>query len=92
MEESLARTAIFRDDSPTKLTLIAKVLKFESPGSGVNFDTNMIMKYSFIDRNTGGTIYDTEVSSFGSVPFNYAFAGFVRATEARNRSGKRKYY
>lgn len=88
LEESLARTAIFKDDAPTKLTLIAKVLKFESPGSGVNFDTNMIMKYSFIDCNTGGTIYDTEVSSFGSVPFNYAFAGFVRATEARNRAVK----
>lgn len=88
LEESLAKTAIFKDDAKTKLTLLAKVLRFQSPGSGINFDTHMTVKYDFIDRSSGESIYNIEINSFGAVPFDYDFMGAIRATEARNRAVK----
>ncbi|KGQ40650.1 hypothetical protein [Gallibacterium anatis] len=86
LEEALSRVAIFRDDAPTKLTLVARVLKFDSPGMNTESKTYMITKYDFIDRNTGKTIYSTEINSLGSVPLSYAFLGTIRITEGRNRA------
>lgn len=88
LDEALVRTALFSDDSSNKLSLSAKVLKFQSPGSGINFDTYMTVKYDFVNRKTGSSQYITEIDSFGSVPFDYAFMGAIRATEARNRAVK----
>lgn len=88
IEESLARTAIFNDDSNNKVSLSAKVLKFDSPGNNTTSNTYMIVKYEFLNRKTGMSVYTTEIDSFGSVPLNYAFIGDVRFTEARNRAVK----
>ena len=87
LEEALSRTAIFKDDSPNKVTLVAKVLQFESPlWGGINFDTKMIVRYDFINRNSGNSVYTTDIKSEGSVPGTYSFFGAIRFTEARNRA------
>ena len=88
LQDSFAKTAIFSDDSLNKLSLSTKVLRFETPGMGVNFNTKLLVRYDFIDRKTGVSKYATEIESEGSVPFDYAFLGMVRATEARNRAVK----
>lgn len=88
LQDSFARVAIFNDDASNKLSLSAKVLRFETPGMAVNFNTILLVRYDFVDRKTGESKYVTEIESEGSVPFNYAFLGMVRATEARNRAVK----
>lgn len=86
LEEGLARSAVFNDLSNRKVSLSAKVLKFQSPTGGINFLTEMITRYELIDRATGKIVFDQEVSSSGKVPGNYAFLGAARFTEARNRA------
>ena len=86
LEESLARAAIFNDLSSRKISLSAKILKFETPGVSSSFETEMIVRYQLIDRATGEVIYSKNISALGSVPFSYAFVGAIRFTEARNIS------
>lgn len=88
LDEAITRSAIFTDESKNKLSLSAKVLQFETPGAGVNFNTKMLVRYDFIDRQSGKSKYMTEIHSSGSVPFDYAFSGAIRSTEARNRAVK----
>ncbi|PJG86615.1 UDP-N-acetylglucosamine acyltransferase [Conservatibacter flavescens] len=88
LEDSFARTAIFSDDASNKLSLSAKILRFETPGMGFTFDTKLLVRYDFIDRKKGISQYVTEIESDGSVPLDYAFMGAIRATEARNRAVK----
>ena len=45
-------------------------------------------RYELIDRATGGIVYTQDVSASGEVPFNYAFAGVVRARESISRSAQ----
>jgi len=86
LEEVIARTAIFNDLSERKISLIAKVMKFQTPGAGINFKTEAIIRYELVDRNSGATIFKKDITSTGSVPGNYAFLGSIRYTEARNIS------
>lgn len=88
LEEALARSAIFNDESPNKLSLSAKVLKFDSPGNNTQSLTYMTVRYEFLNRKTGQTAYVVEINSVGSVPLSYAFPGVVRFTEGRNRAVK----
>lgn len=85
LEEAIARSAAFNDLSNRKVSLMAKVMKFQSPSAGINFDTDMIIRYELIDRSTGQLVFFRDVSSHGSVPGDYAFLGATRYTEARNR-------
>ena len=84
LEEGLARSAVFSDLSTRKVSLAAKVLKFQTPGAGINFKTEMIVRYELIDRNNGKIVFSENVTSLGSVPGMYAFVGATRFTEARN--------
>lgn len=86
LEEGLARSAVFNDLSSRKVSLSAKVLKFHSPSMAVNFKTEMIVRYELISRESGKILFSKDLSSFGEVPYTYAFVGATRCTEARNIS------
>lgn len=86
LEEALNRMAIFRDESPTKLSLSVKVLALDIPSVGFSVTTKTVARYELIDRRTGSIIYTQDVSSSGIVPMGYAFYGIVRGRESINRS------
>lgn len=86
IEEALTKSAIFNDLANKKVSLTAKVMQFESPNGGINFETTAIIRYEIFDRKDGKLIFRRDISSTGSVPFDYAFLGAIRYTEARNRA------
>lgn len=88
LEEAIAKSAIFNDLSTRKLSLSAKVLQFETPGASVSFETKMVVRFQLLDRSNGKLLFSRDISSTGSVPFDYAFMGAIRATEARNRAAR----
>lgn len=86
LEEAIVRSTLFKDNSELKAALMAKVMKFESPMAGINFDTEAIIRYELLDRASGETLFFKDVVSNGSVDFNHAFVGAIRFAEARNRA------
>lgn len=88
LEEAIAKSAIFNDGSSRKLSLTAKVMKFQTPSIGLTFDTNMIVRYQLIDRASGKLMFTRDIESIGTVPVDYAFLGATRYTEARNRAAR----
>ena len=83
LEEAFNRMAIFKDDSPKKVSLAVKILKFD-PGEYTIIHTSA--RYEIIDRSDGSIIFTTDISTSGVVPFDYAFNGLVRIHESINRS------
>ena len=86
LEEAFNRMAIFKDDSPRKVSLAVKILKFETPTLTVGRTTHASARYEIIDRSDGSIIFTTDISTTGDVPFDYAFAARVRLLESINRS------
>lgn len=86
LTESLNRMVIFRDDAAMKVNLSVKILKLEVPGGGFSMTTNAAARYELIDRNTGGIIFAQDISSSGTTPADFAFAGIARIRESINRA------
>ena len=86
LEESLDRMVIFKDGSEKRVNLSVKVLALDVPSFGASMTTKTIARYEIINRSNGDIIYTQEVSSSGTVPATYAFAGIVRSRESINRS------
>jgi len=95
LEEAFNRMAIFKDDSPRKVSLAVKILKFDTPALGVGRTTHASARYEIIDRSSGSIIFTTDVSTSASAPptpgvtqFDYAFgiAGVDGVHESINRS------
>jgi predicted negative regulator of RcsB-dependent stress response len=86
LEEAFNKMAIFKDDSPRKVTLAVKILKFDTPSFGAGMTTHTSARYEIIDRSDGSIIFTTDISTSGVVPFDYAFNGLVRIHESINRS------
>jgi hypothetical protein len=84
LEESIAKSAVFNDLSTNKLSLTAKVMKFQTSPVGINFDTDLIIRYQLLDRATGKLMFTRDIASTGRVPGDYAFMGSTRHAEARN--------
>ena len=84
LEEAFNRMAIFKDDSPKKVSLAVKILKFDSRARF--WITHTSARYEIIDRSDGSIIFTTDISTTGDVPFDYAFAARVRLLESINRS------
>lgn len=85
-EEALARSAIFNDDSRSRLNLEVKILKFSAPGAGITFPTDTDAKYTLLDRQTGNVVFSQIISAQGTTPMDFAFVGAIRARESINRS------
>ncbi|KAF1015531.1 MAG: hypothetical protein GAK31_01005 [Stenotrophomonas maltophilia] len=88
LTKALNRMAIFRDDAPVKLNLSVKILAIDIPNFGASMTTKTVARYELIDRATGGIVYTQDAAASGEVPFNYAFAGLVRARESISRSAQ----
>lgn len=86
LDDALARNSIFKDDVSRKVNLSVKVLALNAPSFGAEMKTISIAKYQIIDRANGEILYSSEITSEGTVPFNYAFLGVVRARESVNRA------
>lgn len=84
--EAVNKMAIFQDDSRRKVNLSVKILKLDIPIASVTFETNVGARYEVVDRKTGAILLSVDISSSGIVPFDYAFAGYVRQAESVNRS------
>lgn len=86
LEEAIAVSGIFNDLSQTKVSIFAKIKKFDTPSIGITFPTECEVSYQIQDRGTGRIIYSEVIKSVGECEASYAFTGYTRATEARNRS------
>lgn len=86
LEEALNRMAIFRDESPRKLSLSVKILAINIPNFGGSMTTKSIARYELINRSSGDIIYTQDIDADGTVPFDYSFLGITRARESINRS------
>lgn len=84
--EALNKMTIFQDDAQKKLNLSVKILKFEPPMGGASMTTETIARYELTDRKTGDIVFTQDVSASGTTPFDYAFAGVIRARESMNRA------
>ncbi|EGZ48886.1 hypothetical protein [Neisseria wadsworthii] len=86
LEEAILKSQLFFNQQGKSVSLLAKIMKFETPGMGVRFKTHVIVRYQILDRSSGAYLYDQNIESYGEVSGDYAFAGIVRASEARNRA------
>jgi hypothetical protein len=81
LDDALVRMAIFRDDSPQKLSLIVKILELDLKNLGS--DTATTARYELVDRNSGKTIFSTDVVTKGSAS---DYMGVERARKSASRS------
>ena len=88
LEAALVKSLLFKDDTSEKVSLMAEILKFQTPIAGVRFKTNVVVNYQVIDRATGDVLYNRNIATDGEVPGDYALMGAVRGTEARNRTAQ----
>jgi len=86
LTESLNRMVIFQDDATKKVNLSVKILKLNVPGAGASFTTETAARYEIMDRKTGDLIFTQDITSSGTVPFDYAFMGVIRMRESINRA------
>ena len=82
LDDTLLRTAVFRDSSPRRLTLTVKILKLSKTGV-LGFGVDSAAKYELIDRNTGDVVYSKEVDSVGRAS---DYVGVDRVRKAVSRS------
>lgn len=86
LTEALNKMAIFQDDAIKKVNLSVKILKMNVPGAGFSFTTETAARYEITDRKTGDIIFTQDISSAGTTPADYAFAGIARQRESINRA------
>ena len=68
LEEAFNRMAIFKDDSPKKVSLAVKILKFQVSEFPVIHTT---ARYEIIDRSDGSIIFTTDISASGEGRFKF---------------------
>jgi len=88
LEEALNRMTVFQDDAQKRVNLSVKILALDMPVFGASLTTNTIARYELLDRANGDIIYTEEISSSGTVPFDYSFAAIVRLRESINRAAQ----
>jgi hypothetical protein len=88
LEEAFNRMAIFKDDSPKKVSLAVKILKFDPRFA----TTHTSARYEIIDRSDGSIIFTTDIITSGEGPFkldplcNLGCSLGSRAVDGINRS------
>lgn len=81
LDDALVRMAIFRDGSPNKVSLIVKILELDLRNLG--FDAATTARYELIDRNTGTTVFSSDIRTQGSAS---DYVGVNRTRKSANRS------
>ena len=89
LEEAFNRMAIFKDDSPKKVSLAVKILKFDTRELTT---IHTSARYEIIDRSNGSIIFTTDISTSGEGPFkidpfcDFGCAMGSRVVDGLNRS------
>ena len=89
LEEAFNRMAIFKDDSPKKVSLAVKILKFDTREWST---THTSARYEIIDRSDGSIIFTTDISTSGEGPIkidplcDFGCAMGSRVVDGLNRS------
>lgn len=86
MTEAINKMTVFQDDAQKKVNISVKILKLDMPGAGISFTTHAEARYEITDRRNGDIIYTQNISSSGTVPFEFSALGAARARESVNRS------
>ena len=86
LAECLDKTLVFNDFSEEKVSIHVKILKLDMPSMGASFTTKAAALYEITNRRNGDLIFTQVVSSEGTCPAGYAFAGAIRARESVNRA------
>jgi hypothetical protein len=86
LQDALNRMAVFRDDSPRKVSLVVKILQFDIPDRAATFKTSATARYELLDRSTGAALYTTDINANSAVSMDYALLGRARAIESINRA------
>ncbi|MBH3395822.1 UDP-N-acetylglucosamine acyltransferase [Pseudomonas monteilii] len=86
LSEAINKSSIFDDESAKKVNLFVKIRELDPPEAGITMTTGASAKYLLVDRKTGATILEENITTKGVVPPGYAFAGYVRAKESINRA------
>jgi len=86
LQDALNRSLLFRDDMSMKVNLSVRIMKLDLPSAGASMTTRTGAIYEIVDRSNGDLLFSEVIESDGVVPFDYAFAGVVRAVESRNRA------
>lgn len=86
LTDALNRMAIFQDDAAKKINLSVKILKLDVPNGGFSFTTEATARYEIMDRKNGDLIFSQDITSSGTTPVDYAFAGIARMRESINRA------
>ncbi|MDH2135113.1 hypothetical protein N5J77_28710 [Sphingobium yanoikuyae] len=81
LDDALVRMALFRDDSPRKLSLIVKILELDIQSLGYKAATTAT--YELVDRNTGQTVYSTKIQTHGGAS---DYVGVNRSRKSGSRS------
>lgn len=81
LEDVLLRMALFQDNSPTKVSLVVKILELDLRSLG--FKTRTTARYELIDRNTGKTLYTTDVQTEEGAS---DYVGDIRVRKSASRS------
>jgi hypothetical protein len=82
LDDTLLRTAIFRDASPRHLTLTVKVLKLKKT-SVLGFGVDSTARYQLIDRDTGQVVFSKDIENTGHAS---DYVGVDRVRKAVSRS------
>jgi hypothetical protein len=89
LEEAFNKMAIFKDDSPKKVSLAVKILKFDTRELTT---IHTSARYEIIDRSDGSIIFTTDISTSGEGPFkidpfcDFGCAMGSRVVDGLNRS------
>lgn len=86
LEDSITRSAIFTDSSNRRVNLSVRILSITVPSGAVVMHSRVSALYELIDRNTGKSVFTTQVDTDGRVSGDYAFMGATRSRESVNRA------
>lgn len=84
--EAVNKRSVFDDDSANKVNLFVKIKQLDPPAGGITMVTDATASYLLVSRKSGATLLEETITTKGSVPPGYAFAGYVRAKESINRA------
>lgn len=84
--EAVNKRSVFNDESANKVNLFVKIKQLEPPAGGFTMVTAATASYLLVNRKSGATLLEQTITTKGSVPPGYAFAGYVRAKESINRA------
>jgi len=82
LDDTLLRSAIFRDASSRHLTLTVKIIKLKKT-SILGFGVDSGARYQLIDRDTGQVVFSKDVESIGHAS---DYVGVSRVRKAVSRS------